>query len=226
MPSQTSLCDPGNVTLDPLGNVYVSDDSLEINGNFRLLEFDASSFPDNWPTALFGIPATRVFGRNGSFTDSNCELFSQVYNFFLACAPLQPAFTSDGQMVVGAMGYLGSRFPLVYKTPLTSDQPDTYLNDFSSYGGYSAVFDSNNDLYVADLDRARVLVYRQPLPPLGPGVTLSPANLNFGVQGINLPNTPQTVTLTNSGSATADHHQHRHHREPTAETSTSGTIVR
>jgi sugar lactone lactonase YvrE len=199
MPSQNSLCKPGNVTLDPAGNVYVSDDSLEASGNFRLLEFDASLFPDNPASALFGIPATRVFGTNGSFTDPGCELFS-IYNFLLACAPLEPAFTSDGQMVVGLNGYLGSRFPLVYKTPLASDQPDAYLNDFSSYGGYSAVFDSNNDLYISDLDRSRVLVYRQPLPPVGPGVTLSPTSLDFGPQGIHRPITPQVVTLTNSGS--------------------------
>ncbi len=199
LPSQNSLCKPGNVTLDPAGNVYVSDDSVEASGNFRLLEFDASLFPDNPSSALFGIPATRVFGTNGSFTDPGCELFS-IYNFLLACAPLEPAFTSDGQMVVGLNGYLGSRFPLVYKTPLTSDQPDTYLNDFSSYGGYSAVFDANDDLYITDLDRARVLVYRQPLPPLGPEVTLSPTSLDFGPQGLHRPITPQVVTLTNSGS--------------------------
>ena len=201
MPSQTSLCAPGNVTLDPWGNVYVSDDSLEVDGNFRLLEFNANLFPDDWPTALFGIPATRVFGRNGSFTDPYCHLFSSLYNFNLACGPLQPAFTSDGQMVVGMNAYIGSRFPLVYNTPLVSDQPDTYLNDFSSYGGYSAVFDSNNDLYIADLDRARVLVYRQPLPPVGPKVTLSPASLNFGGQGTHRMNQPQTVVLTSTGSA-------------------------
>jgi sugar lactone lactonase YvrE len=199
MPSQTSLCNPGNVTLDPSGNVYVSDDAAEATGNFRLLEFDASLFPDNPSSALFAIPATRVFGRNGSFTDPNCELPS-IYGSLVSCAPLDPAFTSDGQMVVGFNGYLGSRFPAVYKTPLVSDQPDTYLNDFSSYGGYSAVFDSNDDLYISDADRARVLVYRHPLPPVGPGVTLSPASLDFGPQGVRRPITPQAVTLTNSGS--------------------------
>jgi uncharacterized repeat protein (TIGR03803 family) len=36
---------------------------------------------------------------------------------------------------------------------------------------------------------------------LGPAVSLSPTNLNFGPQGIDIPNTPQTVTLTNSGGA-------------------------
>ena len=195
LPSRDSLCKPGNVTLDPWGDVYVSDHALEADGNHRLLEFDAGLFPDNPGTALFGIPATRVFGRNGSFTDPNCEFYG------LDCGPLQPAFTSDGQMVIGMNGYLGSRFPLVFKTPLVTDQFDTYLNDFSSYGGYSAVFDSNNDLYIADLDRARVLVYRQPLPPVGPEVTLSPASLNFGGQGVHRMNQPQTVMLTSTGSA-------------------------
>jgi hypothetical protein len=102
-------------------------------------------------------------------------------------------------MVVGLIGYIGSRYPLVYKTPLASQQVDTYLNDFSSYS-YSAAFDSNNDLYIADLDRQRVLVYREPLPS-GPAVTLEPTSLDFGPQGVNGPNTPQIVALINSGTA-------------------------
>jgi uncharacterized repeat protein (TIGR03803 family) len=36
---------------------------------------------------------------------------------------------------------------------------------------------------------------------LGPIVSLSPTNLNFDPQGFDIPNTPQTVTLTNSGGA-------------------------
>ncbi len=164
-PSQTSLCDPGSVVLDSKGNLYVSDDALEAMGNFRLLEYDAGLFPENAVSAIFAIPASRVFGRGGRFTQLQCQDFSSLYNFNIACAPLQPAFTSDGQMVVGTIGYLGNRFPSVYKTPLASQEVDTFLNDFSSYGGYSAVFDSNDDLYIGDLDRGRVLVYRKPLTP-------------------------------------------------------------
>ncbi len=195
MPSQNSLCKPGNVKLDPAGNVYVSDDSLEVSGNFRLLEFDSSLFPDNPSTALFGIPATRVFGTNGSFTDPNCEFLQDPL-----CGPLEPAFTSDGQMVVGMMGYIGSRFPLVYTNPLVSQLPDTYLNDFSSYGGYAAVFDSNDDLYIADLDRARILVYRHPLAIGTPAVSLLPSMLDFGPEGLHGPTTPLRTILTNIGS--------------------------
>ena len=35
---------------------------------------------------------------------------------------------------------------------------------------------------------------------LGPAVGLAPGMLNFGPQGLNIPNTPQTVTLTNTCS--------------------------
>jgi hypothetical protein len=170
LPSQNSLCRPGAVTLDPQGNVYVSDGSLEADGNLRLLEFDRSLFPDNPTKALFGVPASRVFGRHGSFTETQC-LHSNFYNKNISCAQTQPAFTSDGQMVVGTLGDLS--FPVVYKTPLLSDQVDGYLNDFTSYGGYSAVFDSNDDLYMVDLDRASVLIYRHPLCSPVPTATVS-----------------------------------------------------
>lgn len=192
-PSQSSLCNPGGIALDPQGNLYVSDAGLEVAGNFRMLEYDAGLFPANPANALFGLPATRVFGRNGSFTDPNCE--DQL------CGPLQPAFTSDGQMVVGMIGYVGSRFPLVYSNPLVSQTPDTYLNDFSSYGGYAAVFDSNDDLYIVDLDRARVLIYRRPLAIAGsPSAAASPASLPFPTQLVGTSSAARKVTLTNTGT--------------------------
>ncbi len=140
------------------------------------------------------FPLRECLGRNGSFTDPFCE--DQL------CGPLQPAFTSDGQMVVGMIGYVGSRFPLVYTNPLGSQTADTYLNDFSSYS-YSAVFDSNDDLYVADLDRSRVLVYRHPLTIGGsPAVNFSPASLTFPGQLVGTQSNPRPVTLTNTGNRT------------------------
>ena len=38
-PSPDSLCLPGHVSFDRLGNLFVSDDSLELQGNLRLIEF-------------------------------------------------------------------------------------------------------------------------------------------------------------------------------------------
>lgn len=152
-PSRDSLCDPGAVVLDHRGNVWVSDHALEVEGNNRLLEFDASLFREHSTIASFGIPATRVFGTGGSFTGPSCQE--------ALCGPFEPAFSARGQMVVGLNGVIGSRFPLVYDDPLASDRPDGTLNDFHSMA-YAAAFDDEGNLYVADLNRDRVLVYWRP----------------------------------------------------------------
>jgi DNA-binding beta-propeller fold protein YncE len=152
-PSRDSLCQPGAVVLDPHGNVWVSDFALEVEGNRRLLEYDARLFRQHSHTARFGIPATRVFGSGGSFTGPSCQ--------DALCGPWEPAFGPRGRMVVGVNGIIGSRFPLVYDNPLKSDHPDGTLNDFGSMP-YAATFDSRGDLYVADLNRDRVLIYHRP----------------------------------------------------------------
>ena len=58
--------------------------------------------------------------------------------------------------------YRGGRFAGVYENPLgPRTQPDTYLRDLWSMA-YSATFDENDNLYVADMNRGRVLIYRNP----------------------------------------------------------------
>lgn len=154
-PTRDSLCYPGALALDPQGNLWISDHSLEFIGNHRLLEYDGTLFPDSPTTALFGIPATRVYGRNGSFTEPNC-LSPSIDPL---CAPFEPAFDLSGRMVVGLNAYLGTRFPLVYQAPWANSLPITNLQDL--YGmAYSATFDQFNNLYVVDLNRNRVLIYK------------------------------------------------------------------
>jgi hypothetical protein len=152
-PTRDSLCDPGAVVLDRHGNVWVSDHALEVKGNHRLLEYDTELFRQPATSARFGIPATRVFGTGGSFTGPSCQ--------DALCGPWEPAFSVHGQMVVGLNGIIGSPFPLVYDDPLKSDRPDGALNDFHSMA-YAAAFDDRGNLYVADLNRDRVLVYWRP----------------------------------------------------------------
>jgi DNA-binding beta-propeller fold protein YncE len=151
--SRDSLCEPGSVVLDHHGNVWVSDSALEFQGNRRLLEYDASLFRGGSSTALFAPPATRVFGTNGSFTSLGCQ--------DALCGPWEPAFSSRGQMVVGLNGIFGQRFPIFYDDPLHSATPSGALNDFGSMP-YAATFDSDDNLYVADLNRDRVFVYLRP----------------------------------------------------------------
>jgi hypothetical protein len=162
--TRTSLCQPGAVSLDRQGNIYVSDFALEDTGNYRLLEFDAALFPASPTRALLGVAASRVFGTGGSFTLRPC----QGGDTELCTALFEPAFASGGQMVVGRNAYRAyPNLPFLYTNPLVSQRVSALLNDFFSMG-YASTFDSNDNLYVADLNRGRVLIYLNPLPALAP----------------------------------------------------------
>ena len=154
-PSQDSLCHPGALAFDKAGNLYVADHNLEFDGNLRLLEFDANIIPDAPTSAVFGIPATRVFGRDGDFAEPNCPPRGQDP----MCSPWEPAFDSRGRMVIGFNCYLGPRFPMVYQDPLTNPLPIAALGDFHSMP-LSARFDQFDNLYILDHNRSRILIYR------------------------------------------------------------------
>lgn len=153
-----SLCLPGSLSLDRLGNLYVSDHSLEIQGNMRLLEFSKELFPADTDRVIFAPAASKIFPD---------------------IATWEPAFDAQNRMVVGYNAYWTpnpgerGRFPGVYNNPLSpSTTPDAFLNDYHSMA-FAATFDDRGNLYVGDLDRSRVLIYKDPFgaptspPPLG-----------------------------------------------------------
>jgi hypothetical protein len=144
------LCHPGALSLDRLGNLYVSDHGPEVEGNWRLLRFAASLFPANNTRALFAVPASKVFPFEGA----------------QPAITFEPAFDSGNRMVVGYNPYLGGRFVGVYNDPSGPEtDPDIYLNDYASWPS-AVAFDVNDNLYVGDGNRSRVLIYRKPLAHL------------------------------------------------------------
>jgi regulation of enolase protein 1 (concanavalin A-like superfamily)/sugar lactone lactonase YvrE len=165
-PSQDSLCAPGGLAFDSHGNLFVADHTREFDGNHRLLMWAAGSLPVTASPAVFGVPATRVFGRGGSFTATACS--SPL------CAPFDPIFGPGGQMVVAVNPYLngldGGRFPLVFNDILANDVPDDTLGDYFSMSLQGA-FDRLGNLYMSDHNRSRVLVYRAPFGGSGPNAT-------------------------------------------------------
>ena len=167
------LCFPGALSIDKLGNLYVSDHALEINGNRRLLIFSAESTPFTNSETIFAPPAEKVFIRStaGDLTnlwanpwEDQAVIRPHRHSFWgiFSASTWEPTFDSTNRMVAGYNGYLAPRFVGVYDYPLGHEElPSSYLYDFGSMP-YPATFDENDNLYVGDINRARVLVYRNP----------------------------------------------------------------
>lgn len=164
-----TLCFPGALSIDRLGNLYVSDHSLEAEGNWRLLVFTSSSIPTRNTTALFAPDASRIFAesairaaglRFASWTPEGMVDADLPWLGF--AATWEPAFDSWNRMAVGYNAYSGARFVGLYDDPLGRDPlPTSYLHDVGSMP-YAAAFDKNDNLYVGDINRSRVLVYLNP----------------------------------------------------------------
>ena len=170
-PAADMLCFPGALSIDRLGNLFVSDHSLELAGNWRLLVFPPHSTPAGNATAILAPAATKVFTDMGAVEESffahSWEARQQVavgrvYIGSRQTATWEPTFDSTNRMVVGYNSYLAPRFVGYYDEPLgSSTTPTGFLKDFGSMP-YAATFDDKDNLYVADLNRNRVLIYWNP----------------------------------------------------------------
>lgn len=166
------LCSPGALSIDRRGNLYVSDHSLEVAGNHRLLVFSQELIPLTNSEAIFAPHATKIF-IDSVRNEYNLWARDLEHHMIIAITSLpdwasivaavwEPAFDSTNRMVVGYNAYRGPRFVGVYDDPLGPDvYPTGYLYDFGSMP-YMVVFDDNDNLYVGDLNRSRVLVYHNP----------------------------------------------------------------
>ncbi len=212
-PSSSNLCQPGNARLDHHGNLYISDSSLEASGNWRLLRWDKSTLPDAPAACVFGIAASAVYARNGDFTTGSGGCLNPADPALRACGPWEPAFTSDdSKMVVGMNGYTGSRFPLIFTDPAYSDNISGRLFDYGSMF-FTSTFDEQDNYYIADLDRGRVLIYLQPFSTPTYTQTASPTATDT-IPAPTLTDTPvdtatpaetrtATITSTVTGTSTA-----------------------
>jgi hypothetical protein len=134
------LCFPSTLSIDRLGNLYVSDHAPEVEGNWRMLLFPKGIFTNNLTTALYAPAASKAF----------------------PAMLWQAAFDLNNRMFAGYNPYVNGRFVGVYSDP-TSDGvlPSEYLKDFGSWQ-HAVTFDRYHNLYVADGNRNRVLIYWNP----------------------------------------------------------------
>ena len=168
--STDMLCFPGDLSVDNQGNLWVSDHSLEVSGNWRLLMFSKDLFPEDSAKAIFAPVATKVFLTHGN-GDSRLIVNHHEPTRIIAnempgpyrVATFEAAFNNRNQMAVGFNMYIGGRFVAIYDDPSGfGAEPTAYLNDLASMP-FAATFDDNDNLYVGDINRARVLVYWNPL---------------------------------------------------------------
>ena len=170
-PTANTLCFPGALSIDWLGNLYVSDHSLEVDGNRRLLVFLAPSISTNNSSPIFAPSAVKIFTdstdgtANVTFPQWTLDGMIDMHRPWLgtaAAATWEAAFDSTNRMAIGYNGYVGARFVGTYDEPLGPDTlPTSYLYDVGSMF-YATAFDHNDNLYVGDLNRGRVLVYLNP----------------------------------------------------------------
>ena len=197
-PPLNLLCYPGHVSIDNFGNIYISDHSLEVEGNFRLLVFHASDFPDNNTSVIFDKTAFKSFPRYGI---PNPDV-GQTH------ATWEVAFDSQNHMVAGYNGYIGGRFLGYYLNPLdpNKNQPDGYFKDYYSMP-FGATFDSQDNLYVTDINRPRVMIYKNPFNNIVPSPSSSlPSSTPTPTSSITITPTPTPVPVTqpvlNTGNIT------------------------
>ncbi|MDZ4840102.1 MAG: hypothetical protein SGJ04_08850, partial [Bacteroidota bacterium] len=155
---RSMLCHPGELSLDNYGNLYISDHFFEANGNWRILMYSPDLFPTSQSSILFNISATKEFPRINNIT-----------NF--APATFELAFDSTNRMVAGYNPYFGPRFLEFYNNPEEynpsnrSDPAfavaDGKLKDFYGWA-FSMAFDENDNLFVYDTNRGKILVYQDP----------------------------------------------------------------
>jgi hypothetical protein len=150
------LCYPGSLSVDNSNNLYVSDHSLEVQGNHRILVFPPSLFPTNNTTINFDKTATKEFPNNG--------------NHFA----FETAFDSQNHMVMGQNSYSQRFFPYYLNpTDPNTKTPSGYFEDFVGMT-YGAAFDSQDNLYVTDVNRSSVKIYKKPfVEPAGNAVPLA-----------------------------------------------------
>ena len=198
-----SLCDPGAITVDATGNLYVAD-----SGANRVLEYNTPLNPSSGEPGAGDALADTVFGQNNSFTTTTCNDGAAVGDVSgkgpdSLCGPSGMTADASGNLYVSDTS--NNRI-LEYNTPLSSGSGeigagDTTADNVFGQSGSFTITDSNDgtaggdvaglgpdslffpqalavdtigNLYAADAGNNRILEYNTPLSSVS-GERVAPA---------------------------------------------------
>ena len=216
LPSDHGICNPGGVALDALGDLLVAD-----TGNNRIIEIDAP---------LIGTQnASRVFGQAGDFTLSKCNRGPFSPGVSTLCAPLGLILDVLGNLWVADAG---NNRVLEYAAPFSSDTAAAIVLGQGDTGNFTTAkcaggiaptdlfglgadslcapaavaVDTNIDLYVADTQNNRSMVYdgilATPTPSATPTASATATATSTATATMTATATT-TVTATSTPTATA-----------------------
>jgi sugar lactone lactonase YvrE len=212
--SSHAMCNPGGVALDGSGDLLVAD-----TGNNRVIEIDAP---------LAGTQdASRVFGQGGDFTASGCNRGAMAPGAATLCAPSGLTLDLFGDLWLADVN---NDRVLEYVAPFSSDSAaavaigqgdggnlttagcdngiapaDLFGLGADSLCAPAAVaVDANVDLYVADTNNNRALIYDAILATPTPTATPTASATATGTASPTVSSTmTATATATTSATPTA-----------------------
>lgn len=162
------LCAPGSVVEDKNGHLFISDYYLENEGTGRLLRFDKTLLPQN-PGTLINLDVSRT-----------AQNIPDVYGW-------QMAFDSKNNLVLGSAAYTAREGRLYYYKDIVAANavtlpPENQFKDHYTQS-FDTTFDDQDNLYVADMNRGRIMIYKTPIdqllnPPPTPAPTPPPPDID------------------------------------------------
>ncbi len=162
-----SLCNPADVAVDGSGDLYVAD-----AGNNRVLEY-LTPFAISSP--IVGQSASQVWGQNGSFTATGCNLGTETINASSICFPEGVTVDTSGDLYVSDTD--NNRVLEFNSGDKVADNVfgqggiftggdcngASVINADSLCGPRGLTTDPDGDLFAADSNNFRVLEYLNPL---------------------------------------------------------------
>ncbi|HEY1354057.1 MAG TPA: NHL repeat-containing protein [Ktedonobacteraceae bacterium] len=195
--SANSLSTPGQIAIDPSGNVYITD-----SNNNRVLFFPGGS-----------TTATRVYGQAGSFTTSTNNKGGVSANSL--SHPGGVALDSSNNLYIADSNNNRVLFFPSGSTTATRvyGQGGSFTTNFGNKGGVTAdsqdgpvglLLDHANNLYVADTENNRVLFYLSGSTTAtgvyGQGGAFNSSNANHGSLGPDSLSGPSGIALDGGGN--------------------------